>query len=181
MASWPAIARRIRVPLTFAFAAVYLWRAQPTGLSILIGGLIVIPGLILRTLASGHVRKNEQLTTSGPYAYTRNPLYLGSIIVAAGFAVAARSWWLAIIMFAIFLAIYVPVIRNEEVFLRGRFAEFDQYARQVPALLPRLEPYADRSGKFSWKLYRQHREYNAMVGSVVIMAVLGAKLFWTSR
>src|SRR5262249_26317754 len=91
---WSAIARRIRVPLGFAFAALYLWLAHPTRNSLVCGILVVIPGLIIRVLASGHVRKNEQLTTTGPYAYTRNPLYLGSFVIALGFAIAARSWWI---------------------------------------------------------------------------------------
>ena len=91
MATWSRVARRIRVPLSFAFAIAYVWLAHPTRSSLLAGGLLLLPGLMLRGLASGHVQKDEQLTTSGPYAYTRNPLYLGSIIMAAGFAVAARN------------------------------------------------------------------------------------------
>jgi protein-S-isoprenylcysteine O-methyltransferase Ste14 len=181
VASWPAIARRIRVPLTFAFALIYLWLARPTNFSMLLGGLIVIPGLIVRTLASGHVQKNEQLTTAGPYAYTRNPLYLGSIIIATGFAVASQSWWIAVGMAVIFIAIYVPVIRSEEAFLRHRFPEFEEYARRVPALLPRFRRFNSPAGQFSWDLYRRHREYNAIDGSVAMMVALAAKLYWLSR
>ena len=123
MASWSTMARRIRVPLGFAFAILYVWLAKPTAISILVSAAFVIPGLVLRALASGHVQKNEQLTTSGPYAYTRNPLYLGSLILAAGFALAARSWWIAVAMAVFFLAVYVPVIRAEEAFLRERFPQ----------------------------------------------------------
>ncbi len=94
MASWSAIARRIRVPLGFVFAILYFWLAKPTADSILIGAALVIPGLVIRALASGHLQKNEQLATGGPYAYTRNPLYLGSLILPIGFALAARSWWI---------------------------------------------------------------------------------------
>ena len=83
MASWSTVARHIRVPLGFVFAALYFWLAKPTVESILLGSVLVIPGLVLRALASGHVQKNEQLATSGPYAYTRNPLYLGSLILAS--------------------------------------------------------------------------------------------------
>ncbi len=121
MASWSKIARRIRVPLGFAFAVLYLWLAHPTTQSLLIGGLLVIPGLLTRALASGHVQKNEQLATSGPYAYTRNPLYLGSFMLAVGFAVAARNWWIAALMVVMFFAIYLPVIRGEEAYLRQHF------------------------------------------------------------
>ena len=94
MASWSAIARRIRVPLGFVFALLYFWLAKPTVKSILIGTALVIPGLLIRALASGQLQKNEQLATGGPYAYTRNPLYLGSLILAIGFALASRSWWI---------------------------------------------------------------------------------------
>jgi hypothetical protein len=92
MPSWQKIARRIRVPLGFLFAALYVWLAHPTWRSIIAGSSIAVVGLVTRALASGHVRKNEQLATIGPYAYTRNPLYLGSLIIAMGFALASRSW-----------------------------------------------------------------------------------------
>ena len=178
MASWSAIARRVRVPLGFAFAVLYLWLAKPTVESILIGAALVIPGLAIRALASGHLQKNEQLATGGPYAYTRNPLYLGSLILSVGFALAARSWWIVAGIVFLFFTIYLPVIRAEEVFLRGRFPQFDEYAREVPSLLPRASRFGKRSGEFSWDLYWKHREYNAALGAVGIMAALLVKLFW---
>jgi protein-S-isoprenylcysteine O-methyltransferase Ste14 len=179
--SWSRIARRIRVPLGFAFAALYLWLAKPTVMSLVMGAVVLIPGLVLRALASGHVQKNQQLTTGGPYAYTRNPLYLGSLILAAGFALAARSWWIAAAIAVFFFAIYLPVIRSEERFLRERFPEFADYAKAVPSLLPRLTPFGNREREFSWDLYRQHREYNATVGAVAMMAALLVKLYWISN
>src|SRR5579863_992624 len=149
MAQWSKIARRIRVPLSFLFAMVYFWLARPTWLSMALGLIAVAPGLLVRALASGHVRKNEALATSGPYAYTRNPLYLGSLLIGVGFAVAARSWWVGIALVAMFFAIYLPVIRGEEKFLRERFPEFEEYARRVPRMLPRLIPASasERGGK----------------------------------
>jgi protein-S-isoprenylcysteine O-methyltransferase Ste14 len=177
VSSWSKIARRIRVPLGFAFALVYIWLARPTLTSMALGFLLIIPGLLLRAIASGHVAKNEQLATSGPYAYTRNPLYLGSLVLAIGFAVAARSWIIGVLMIAIFLAIYLPVIGGEEEFLRGRFPEFADYASRVPRLLPRLTPATDGQGTFSWDLYRKHREYNALLGAAAIIGVLSVKLF----
>jgi len=181
VASWSAITRRIRVPLGFAFAVLYLWLAKPTFTSILWGSVVVIPGLIIRALASGHLRKNEQVTTSGPYAYTRNPLYLGSLLLAVGFAVAGRSWWIVAALILIFLLIYVPVIRAEEAFLRGQFPEYEEYARRVPWLLPRFSSASSKWSEFSWELYWKHREYNAILGSVAMMAALVLKLSWTSR
>src|SRR5713226_4019164 len=147
--SWTRIARRFRVPLGFAFAILYFWLAKPTARSILIGATLVIPGLVVRALASGHVQKNERLTTSGPYAYTRNPLYLGSLILAAGFALAARSWWIVVITVVIFIVIYVPVIAAEERFLRQTFPEYDDYARHVPRFWLRVTPFPGPPGSFS--------------------------------
>ena len=181
MADWSLVARRIRVPLGFAFAIFYLWVARPTWASIALGALVAIPGIALRAFASGHVKKNEELTTSGPYAYTRNPLYLGSLIMAAGFAFAARSIWVLAITVAMYYMIYLPVIRHEEAYLREVFPAFDEYARNVPRLFPRLSPYVQRSGEFSASLYRQHREYNAVLGTVGLLAALVAKLLWGAR
>lgn len=181
MPDWSRVARRVRVPLGFAFAAVYVWLARPNATSIAIGSVIASVGLLIRTLASGHVKKNEVLAVTGPYAYTRNPLYLGSIVLAAGFLIAARSWALAAIALILLFAIYFPVIRSEEAFLRQHFPEFEDYCRHVPRLLPRLRPYQSSTGSFSWHLYRKHREYNAALGMLCIIAVLVAKLLWFTR
>ena len=185
MAEWSRIARRIRVPLGFLFAVIYFWLARPTWRSMALGSVVIAPGLLIRALASGHVRKNEALATSGPYAYTRNPLYLGSLLIGLGFVIAARSWWLGAILVVIFVAIYIPVIRDEESFLRQRFAEFDEYARQVPRLLPRLVPY-NRPGpgtvtRFSPDLFWRHREYNALLGCVAIVIALVIKILLLAR
>ena len=181
MRSWNQLARRIRVPLGFAFAAVYLWLARPNLLSIGLGSLIALLGLMLRAYASGHLRKNEQLATSGPYAYTRNPLYLGSLITAAGFAIAARSWWIALIAVVIFVTVYIPVMRSEEVFLQNNFPGFADYFNRVPQLFPRLSPYQSSSMDFSAHLYWKHREYNAAIGAVLMIGALITKMIWFAR
>ncbi len=180
---WQRTARRIRIPLSFAFAVVYFWFARPTWIAIAVGAGVAALGLWLRGFASGYVKKASELTTTGPYAYTRNPLYLGSVIIGAGFAVAARNWWIAAGLAAMFLIIYIPTIRFEENFLRGQFgAAFDEYCARVPRLLPRVR--AEKSampGAFSGELYRKHREYQALIGAVVMFAALAAKLVWFSR
>jgi protein-S-isoprenylcysteine O-methyltransferase Ste14 len=178
MAEWSQIARRIRVPLGFIFAVFYFWLARPTWRSVALGSILIIPGLLIRALASGHVRKNESLATSGPYAYTRNPLYLGSLLLGLGFCVAARSWWVGVGLVVMLVAIYAPVIRDEEAFLRRTFPEFDEYVRRVPRLLPRLTPHRghEGSGGFSLELYLKHREYNALLGALGMVAGLVAKM-----
>jgi protein-S-isoprenylcysteine O-methyltransferase Ste14 len=175
VASWTSVARRIRVPLGFVFAGFYLWVARPTPLSILLGSVVIFSGLLVRAAASGHVEENEALSTHGPYAYSRNPLYLGSLVVAAGFALAARSWWVPLVAAAMFFAIYFPVIRAEEAFLKRRFPEFDEYRRNVPRLWPRLRPYVRHSAGFSWHLYLKNREYNATAGALLMVLALAAK------
>jgi protein-S-isoprenylcysteine O-methyltransferase Ste14 len=181
MTKWSRIARRIRVPLGFLFALCYLWLARPSWRFLLWSLLLTVPGLVTRALASGHLRKNETLAMSGPYAYTRNPLYLGSLLMGVGFAVAARSWWVGILLVVMFFAIYLPVIRDEEEFLRQKFPEFADYARSVPRILPRLTPHsvstADVS-EFSLALYMQHREYNALLGAWGVFLALIVKLLF---
>jgi len=180
MSDWSKIARRIRVPSGFVLVLLYFWLAQATRRSLPLGLVAIIPGLLLRAIASGHVRKNEALTTSGPYAYTRNPLYLGSLLMGLGFAVAARSWWVGLALLVMFLAIYVPVIRDEESFLRQKFPEFEEYAQRVPRMFPRLSAFfrndSESSSGFSLNLYLQHREYNALLGALAIMAALILKM-----
>ena len=181
MLSWAGIARRIRVPAGFAFGVVYIWLARPTLRSISVGAIIATFGLLIRTLASGHVRKNQELTTSGPYAYTRNPLYIGSFVLAAGFGWAAQNWLIAAAILLIFFVIYVPVILEEEKFLRQNFPQFQDYSRQVPRFIPRLTPISGTPGAFSWDLYRKHREYHAVLGSIAMLAALVIKILCMSR
>jgi protein-S-isoprenylcysteine O-methyltransferase Ste14 len=179
MTEWSQIARRVRVPLGFLFSVFYFWLARPSWRSVALGAMVVVPGLLIRALASGHVRKNESLATSGPYAYTRNPLYLGSLVMGLGFCVAARSWWVGVALVVMFLAIYLPVIRDEENFLRKKFPEFDEYARRVPRMLPQIARRSDDEKaptEFLWSLYLKHREYNALLGTAGMMAALIVKM-----
>jgi protein-S-isoprenylcysteine O-methyltransferase Ste14 len=173
MTRWQHIARRIRVPLGFLTAALFLFELrhrQPLPAAMAWSLALVLPGLLLRAYASGYVKKNSELTQTGPYAHTRNPLYLGSMLMAAGFAVALLSGWLALALALMFSLIYIPVIAGEERFLRAHFADFDQYCSRVPRLLPRLTPASGPSGagRFSFALYRRHREYNAAIGAALL-------------
>lgn len=172
---WQRIARRIRVPLGFAIAALYLfqlWRQQPRTSAVAWSLMLVVPGLWLRAYASGYVKKNQELTTTGPYGHVRNPLYLGSILIAAGFAVALESWAVGAALAVMFITIYVPVIASEERFLRSTFPGFAEYCRQVPRLIPRLTSARldgnGERGRFLMALYLKHREYNALLGAILL-------------
>ncbi|GGA75542.1 hypothetical protein GCM10011507_28620 [Edaphobacter acidisoli] len=180
---WQKIARRIRVPLGFVFAAVFLWLARPTWQTMAESLVLVVPGVWLRAYASGYVKKNAELTRTGPYAHTRNPLYLGSMMIAFGFAIAAWSWIILVALAILFAAIYLPTIRSEEAYLREHFAGFDAYAGQVPRLLPRLTAAktAEAAGSFSRELYMKHREYNAGIGAIALYAALAARLLFLKR
>jgi len=187
MRRWEKVARRLRVPLGFLTAALYLFqcaRRPPHPAAITWSLALVLPGLLLRGAASGTVRKNRELTVTGPYAYTRNPLYLGSLLIAAGFVVALLSWPLALLVAAGFAVIYVPVIASEERYLSAAFPGFEAYCRSVPRFLPRLTPAKLAFGNglepvsqpvtqvtdsgFSFTLYLQHREYNAALGAALL-------------
>jgi len=179
---WQKIARRIRVPLGFVVAAIFMVSASPSLRSLAWSVPLVLVGLWLRGYAAGYVKKNSELTQTGPYAYTRNPLYLGSMALAAGFAVAAGRWWLVVLLIAMFLAIYIPTILSEEAFLRATFPDFDAYAQRVPRLLPRLTPAHSsasnqQEGRFAPERYLHHREYNAAIGAAAIYAALALRMW----
>jgi hypothetical protein len=180
----------------FVFAALYLWLAHPNWRTMAASLALVLPGLWLRGYASGYVRKDAELTTTGPYAHTRNPLYLGSMLIAFGFAAAAASWVILALLALLFAAIYIPTIQSEEAYLRERFAGYEAYARVVPRLLPRgagaekelaaCEGSAAGSGVspeggFSAELYMRHREYNSAMGAAAIYLALLLKLLYLSR
>src|SRR5579863_3200012 len=170
---WQRVARRIRVPLGFVVAALYLfelWRRAPRPAAMAWSLALVLPGLWLRAYAAGYVKKNRELTVTGPYAHTRNPLYLGSMLMAAGFALALLSWPVALLLALGFGVIYVPVIASEERFLRATFPEFDAYCRRVPRLIPRPRraQTSVSPGSFSFGLYLRHREYNATIGAALL-------------
>jgi protein-S-isoprenylcysteine O-methyltransferase Ste14 len=169
------------VPLGFVFAALFLWRAHPTLRSLLISLPIAAAGAALRAYASGYVNKNAQLSTTGPYAHTRNPLYLGSLILSLGLMLAARSWLLLVCFVLLFSVIYIPTILSEEEWLRANFTMYAVYAHSVPRLLPRITPAKfGGNGAFSTALYLKHREYNSLIGAAAIYAVLVLKL-WLRR
>lgn len=171
--------QRVRVPLGFFFAVVFVVFARPSGWTLAAGSLIVLSGLLLRAWSAGHIRKAVRLAVSGPYAYTRNPLYLGSFLMGVGFTIASGVWWLALLFCALFIGIYLPVMRVEAGDMRHIFgADFDEYERTVPLFLPRLTKWRSTDTRFDRRLYFHYREYQAAIGAVIAMGVLAAKAYY---
>lgn len=174
--NFSAWAARWRVPLGFALGVAYLIFCQPTLRLMLYGGAMALAGLALRGYAAGHLDKNQQLASSGPYRYTRNPLYLGSFLMGAGFALAGGRWELGLAFLAFFAVIYLPVMRREEAELRALFGEtFEQYARAVPLFLPMGRRAPPSGGRFALQRYLRNREYQAALGFAAGMAFLFVK------
>ena len=168
--------QKFRVPLGFLFAAIFLIFARPTLPTLLVGGAIALVGLLIRAWSAGHIRKNRELAISGPYAYTRNPLYFGTLILGIGFSIAAGVWWLALLFVALFLGIYLPVMRVEAEELTQIFGDdYKEYARRVPLLFPSLRARFDSDINFDRTLYLRYREYRAALGFLGAMAILAAK------
>jgi len=174
---------RWRVRLGYPLAAVVLWFSWPSPRSVLLGGLVGAFGLGLRAYAAGYLHKHEALTVTGPYAYTRNPLYLGSTILAVGAALAVRSWISAAILLIYFAIFYSAVMLREERELQARHgAAFEEYARAVPLFLPRLRwanVHGERVSEFSFAQYKQNREWQAALGFLILLGAL--LLIWCLR
>lgn len=171
---------RWRVRVGYPIGVIYWLLAAPTTSSIVAGSVVAAVGLIVRGASSGHLRKYEELCTTGPYAHTRNPLYFGSALLAGGFIVAGRSWWTGIIVAAYFGAFYYAVMRNEESDLRARYGRaFEEYAASVPLFWPRTRGAYLKTGgsvqeaggrSFSWSQYARNREYQALIGTLAGIA-----------
>ncbi|HKO42067.1 MAG TPA: isoprenylcysteine carboxylmethyltransferase family protein [Pyrinomonadaceae bacterium] len=173
--------QRWRVPLGFLCAILFMVFAQPRPTTLAVGAVVSILGLGVRAWASGHIRKNSALATSGPYAFTRNPLYLGSFLLGVGFTIASGFWPLGILFALLFLGIYFPVMRVESATLAELFGkEFEDYARQVPLFFPRITPYrnGDSANRFDSSLYMRYREYRAALGLVIAWALLAFKAYY---
>lgn len=171
--------QKFRVPLGFAFAIVFLLIAKPTFTYLLIGGSIAFLGLLLRAWAAGHIRKNTEITVSGPYAFTRNPLYLGSFLLGFGFMITSGIWWLALIFTVLYLGIYFPVMSVEAEDLAESFGdEYKKYADGVSLFFPWFSSYKSKDNGFETTLYLKYREYQAALGFLFVLAILAAKAYF---
>ena len=183
-------AQRIRVPIGFIFAPLVLIAARPTIGSLIAGSFVALSGLAIRAWASGHLKKNEEMATRGPYAHTRNPLYFGTLLMGGGVTVSTGTFWLVALFVVLYLIIYLPVMLAEAETVHSLFPEeYMHYSRQVPLFLPRLKPYRFKDTRpaeslepsphkgFDSTLYLRHREYRAAIGLIAVYAVLAAKFY----
>lgn len=174
-----AILQRLRVPLGFVTAILFLMFSKPSWQTIAIGAPIALCGVAIRAWASGHLRKNAELAISGPYAYTRNPLYLGSFVLAVGVVICGGSWWLAALLLGFFLAVYVPVMQAEAAHMHELFPrDFAAYEQNVPLFLPRLTPWQRSAARFDQQLYLKYREYRALLGLLVVVGILALRVMF---
>lgn len=170
-------AARTRTFCGFAAAGAFLWLSEPTLVSLAVGGPLALCGLGIRAWSAGHLRKNRRLTVSGPYAYVRNPLYLGTLTAGMGFAAAGARPALGVFLTVFFLASYLPVIEEEEAHLRKILKGYAEYAERVPRIVPALRACYRPQTPFSAALYRENREYEAALGFAAGMVALAWKAF----
>ncbi len=176
MRSWGKLAQKMRVPVGTFLGVVFLLLMHPSNRSLLLGGFVSAVGASLRIWAAGHIEKGRILTQGGPYALTRNPLYLGSFLMALGILLAGQGYWL-LIPFGVFFAVfYYPVMKaEEEELLQGHGDSFLAYARRVPLFLPMLRPAPADASVFLWSRVLRNREHRTVFGLILVGAVLIAK------
>ena len=177
--TYSEVAKKLRLPLGFIFGIAYLIWARPTPLTLAVGGAIAFVGVLVRAWASGHIVKNKVLAVTGPYAHTRNPLYFGSFLIGAGFAVAAH-WGLLLVVIAFWALVYAPTMERERANIRERFPDaYDNYSANVPAFVPRLTPWKQDTaddGGFSADLYMKHGEWKAGITYLLVMGWLAFRM-----
>lgn len=171
---------RFRVPLGYVVGVLALSFSHPRTTSLAVGVPLALLGEALRIWASGHIEKTRALATGGPYAHTRNPLYVGSVLIAVGVAAASASPWTVMAVALYLLAFYPSVMREESRFLREKFgAAYDGWAQSVPLFVPRLTAGGPRDSRFSWDRVRINREWRTAVALPLLVALLFARGRWT--
>lgn len=166
---------RTRVFAGFIVLTAFLFLSTPSIESIALGGSIGFIGVAIRAWAAGHLAKNEQLATSGPYAYVRNPLYVGTMVAGIGFAIAGAHWSIGALLIVFFIVYYLPVVGEEESHLATILDGYDEYRRRTPKLWPRLTPAYTGGHRFRSSLYLRNQEYQAFFGYSIVLAILAAK------
>ena len=172
----------VRTKSAWLIVVPFFLLAGPTRASLAIGAVLSLGGLALRAWSAGTIHKGETLTTSGPYAFMRNPLYVGSFLIGAGLAVAGGSWLWLVLFLVFFAVLYGPTVAAEAARLTEKFGHrYVAYSGQVPAFMPRLTPFRGGGGErggFQWSQYERNREWEALLGAAAAFAVLWLKMVW---
>jgi protein-S-isoprenylcysteine O-methyltransferase Ste14 len=168
---------RIRVPAGFLLAVLYFHFSRPTLKSLWAGGVVAFLGILVRAWATGHICKNDELAVSGPYSFTRNPLYFGTFVIGLGFSLAGGNLFILVIFLIGFATLYGSVMQQETEYLKQRFAEaYAGYQMSVPLFFPRLRPKKLASKRFSFRRYLHNREYQALLGFAAALGLLAFKV-----
>jgi len=175
--------RRIRLKGAWLLVLPFIWFATPTLQTLAIGGVISALGLLVRTMSAGFIHKDDTLTTTGPYAHTRNPLYLGSFLLGLGVTIAGANWLFVALFLVFFGTVYTASIKDEAAHLADLYGEkYEAYAAKVPMFLPRPTPYrgsgVDSRPEFSAAQWRKNREYEALLGTVAGFAALAVRMYF---
>jgi protein-S-isoprenylcysteine O-methyltransferase Ste14 len=179
------MASGLRTKSAWIVVVPYFLLAWPTPAGLLVGAMLSALGLLLRAWSAGTIHKGEVLTVSGPYAFVRNPLYVGSFLIGAGLAVAGGSWLWLVLFLGFFVAVYGPTVSAEAARLTEQFGHhYVEYCAEVPAFIPRLKSFRRRRGgptaadRFRWSQYERNREWEALLGTAAAFGLLGLKMAW---
>lgn len=174
--------RQLRLRAVWLIVIPFFWLASPSATTLALGASLTLLGLLIRGWSAGTIHKDRELTVSGPYAFTRNPLYLGSFFIGLGVATAGGHWIWPVVFLLFYATVYTRTMAGEARHLRELFPErYDEYAAEVPAFLPRLTSYRATGGGthgFRWAQYRRNNEWEAALGAVAAFGVLALKAFW---
>jgi protein-S-isoprenylcysteine O-methyltransferase Ste14 len=176
--------RKLRLRAVWLLVVPFLILSRPTVAAVALGVALAAPGLWIRGWSAGTIHKDRELTTSGPYAFTRNPLYVGSFLIGVGVAVAGGHWIWPAAFLLFYGAVYSRTMAHEKRLLTDVFGDhYREYAANVPAFLPRATPYRpgeEGTDGFQWARYRRNREYEAALGAVAAFGFLLAKALWAA-
>jgi protein-S-isoprenylcysteine O-methyltransferase Ste14 len=179
MVPWKEFTQKTRVPAGTILGILFLLLMHPSIRSLFIGAAITLPGCLLRFWAAGHIDKGNALTQGGPYAMTRNPLYLGSFAMALGVILGGQGYWLLPLFGAFFAAFYIPVMKAEADYLLSVYKqEFVEYSKRVPMFFPSFQKAKAGASTFLWSRVVKNREHRNAVGLVVAEAILVLKFIF---
>lgn len=176
--TWTEVAYKWRVRIGFLGILLAIILSKPTYDSIYYGAVLLFFGILIRIWSCGHIKKEKELTISGPYRYTRNPLYFGNLILGSGIVISTRSRWIFAYFIVYFLLFYPIIINKEKNKMKELFPkEYEEFSKKVPLFIPRLKATLKSSStRFSWVLYIKNKEYRALIGAILFWLILAAKI-----